>query len=381
MRGLKLFLLGILVTFCSTAVTAQVDSGRNRAETSATAPPVRQVIKTPAANTPVKRTITDSTRRRAIRDSTAPLRPRPARDTTLRRAVIDTSSRRPGRDTTRIDSAAIKLLALRRDSLRLDSLRKLLPPPVVIKKDTSTYRRYQNNAFLGTDKPARFMISQYHVQPRREQVFYLLAGILFCLGFIKAGFPKYFRNLFLLFFQTSLRQKQTRDQLLQDNLASLLINLLFFISTGLYITLLIQYKQWTNVSFWVLSASCVAGLVLIYLGKFLFLRFSGWVFNAREAAGSYIFLVFLINKVMGVMLVPFLLILAFAALPVVNVAVTVSFGLMGLLFMYRYFVSFNAIRNRLKVNLLHFFLYLCAVEILPLLLIYKLLINYFAGSI
>ena len=84
---------------------------------------------------------------------------------------------------------------------------------------------------------------------------------------------------------------------------------------------------------------------------------------------------------MGVLLVPFLLILSFARIEVVQVAVTVSLGLIILLFGYRYWVSFIAIRNKLKVNALHFFLYLCAVELLPLVLIYKVLINYFAGSL
>jgi len=129
-----------------------------------------------------------------------------------------------------------------------------------------------------------------------------------------------------------------------------------------------------------LTLICGLALILIYLGKYLFLVFAGWVFNTKEAAGSYIFLVFLVNKVMGVALIPFLLILSFAAPPVVDVAITVSFGMIGVLFAYRYLVSFSAIRNKLKVNVLHFFLYLCAVEVLPLLLIYKLLINYITGS-
>ena len=224
------------------------------------------------------------------------------------------------------------------------------------------------------------MVIDYRKKESKDDLFYLMAGIIFYLGFIRAVFSKYFGNLFLLFLQTSLRQKQTREQLLQENLASLFMNLLFFISTGLYISLVIKYENWTNASFWWLALFCAALLILIYLGKYLFLLFAGWVFNTREAAGSYIFLVFMVNKVMGVLLIPFLLILSFAGQDVVNIGITVSFGLIGVLYIYRYLVSFGAIRNKLKVNALHFFLYLCAVEVLPLLLIYKGLIKYIAGS-
>ena len=224
------------------------------------------------------------------------------------------------------------------------------------------------------------MVIDYHKQSSKDDLFYLMAGVIFCLAFIRAVFSKYFRNLFLFFFQTSLRQQQIREQLLQNNLASLFINLLFFISTGLYISLLIKYKNWASVSYGWLALFCAVILILVYLGKYLFLLFAGWVFNTKEAAGSYIFLVFMVNKMMGILLIPFLLILSFANATVVDVGITVSIGLIGLLYLYRYLVSFSAIRNKLKVNALHFFLYLCAVEVLPLLLIYKGLINYIAGS-
>ncbi len=246
--------------------------------------------------------------------------------------------------------------------------------------DTSTYQKFATHPFLPLDKPAMFMIIDYHKQIGKDELFYLMAGVIFILAFIRAAFSKYFRNLFLLFFQSFLRQKQTRDQLLQDNLASLLANLLFIISAGLYISLLIRYKNWMDISLWWLASGCAAVLLLTYLAKYLFLLFAGWVFNTKEAAGLYIFVVFLVNKVLGVMLIPFLLILAFAEKQVVEVAVNLSLGLLGLLLAYRYWVSYSTIRNKLKVNALHFFLYLCAVELLPLVLIYKVLINYFAGS-
>lgn len=298
----------------------------------------------------------------------------------LKKKIIDTAEiKRPER-LVQNDS----LLMIRKyidSSWRADSISKAaLLISRVEGYDTSTYQKFATHPFLPLDKPAMFMIIDYHKQIGKDELFYLMAGVIFILAFIRAAFSKYFRNLFLLFFQSFLRQKQTRDQLLQDNLASLLANLLFIISAGLYISLLIRYKNWMDISLWWLASGCAAVLLLTYLAKYLFLLFAGWVFNTKEAAGLYIFVVFLVNKVLGVMLIPFLLILAFAEKQVVEVAVNLSLGLLGLLLAYRYWVSYSTIRNKLKVNALHFFLYLCAVELLPLVLIYKVLINYFAGS-
>ncbi|MCW3088579.1 MAG: hypothetical protein JWQ78_1965, partial [Sediminibacterium sp.] len=339
-------LLPIIFILCySVSGYGQLDSVSQAAESTRIQPPAQPVVK-PA---PVKKNLFDSTRPiRRVPDSLARARRQ------LRARLL--------RDSLLTDS-----LRLADSSLKAAGPARLSRP--VAHRDTSTYRRYETHPFLPLDKRAVYMLIDYHKRESKDQLFYLMAGIVFCVAFIRAGFSKYFRNLFLLFFQTSIRQKQNREQFLQDNFASLLTNLLFFISTGLYITLLIKYKHWVPGSFGLVALVCAAALVVIYVGKYLFLLFAGWVFNTREAAGSYIFVVFMVNKVMGVALIPFLLLLSFGSPEVANATVTVSIGLIALLFVYRYFVSFGALRNKLKVNALHFLLYLCAVELLPLLLI------------
>ena len=269
-----------------------------------------------------------------------------------------------------------------RDTIVANDSIKANPLPLITVEriDTGTYRKYETHPFLPMQEQAVYMLISYHRENSKDDLFYLMSGVVLCLAFVRAIFPRYFRNLFVLFFQTSLRQKQTREQLIQDNLASLLINLMYVISFGLYIALLIQYRHWSNASFWLLALGSALVLIFVYLGKYLFLLFTGWVFNTKEAAGTYTFIVFMINKVMGVVLIPFLLILSFSSSRVIEVDITVSLFLIGALFLYRYLLSFAAIRNKLKVNALHFFLYLCAVELLPLILIYKVLINYIAGS-
>jgi len=42
---------------------------------------------------------------------------------------------------------------------------------------------------------------------------------------------------------------------------------------------------------------------------------------------------------------------------------------------YRFIISYRPVRSEIKVNRFHFFLYLCAFEIAPLLLIYKVLLT------
>ena len=344
MTGLKFFLGMICVMGCVFSSMAQADT------TSKTETTRKQPVIIPLKKQVVKPVIADSAERHFA-------------DSVLREDSLQTVQKF-------------------KDSLNADSLKKAALPKVpVVVYDTSTYKKYQTHPYLPLHKQAIYMLIDYRNPSSKDELFYLMAGVILLLAFIRVAFSKYFRNIFLLFFQTSIRQKQTRDQLLQDNLASLLTNFLFVISAGLYVTLLIRYKNLSDLNFWWLAGGTALVLLITYLVKYLFILFTGWVFNSGEAAGSYVFVVFMVNKVMGVLLIPFLLILSFSGPQMVSVAVTVSVGMILLLFGYRYWVSFIAIRNKLKVNALHFFLYLCAVELLPWVLIYKILINYFTGSL
>jgi hypothetical protein len=272
-----------------------------------------------------------------------------------------------------VDSSGTALDSTVVDTLKAEML------PIGPFKDTSTYRKYYTHPYLPLSGKPMFMISDFRERRTLDDMFYLLMGVLLLVAFVRTAFPRYFKNLFILFFQTSLRQKQTKDQLLQDNLGSLFVNLLFIITTSIYGALVIRNKAWLDYPFWHIVFFGAALLTIVYLGKFIFLQFSGWVFNSREAAVNYTFTVFLVNKVLGVLLVPFLFLMAFAQPSLKEVALTVSVGLVALLLLYRYVISFATIRNTLKVNALHFLMYLCAVEILPLLLLYKLMADYIGG--
>ena len=207
----------------------------------------------------------------------------------------------------------------------------------------------------------------------KEILFYYLIFLLLFLGFIRMAFAKYFNDLFRVFFRTTLKQKQVREQLLQTPLPSVLLNIFFVLSAGLYVNfLLIHFKLPLAENFWLQYAYCSASIAFIYIVKFLGLKITGWLFNVNEAAESYTFIVFIICKMLGIMLLPFLILQAFAAGNVYNNSLILSGTGIGILLGYRFILSYSAARNEIKLNPFHFILYIIAFEIIPVLLIYKL---------
>jgi hypothetical protein len=82
---------------------------------------------------------------------------------------------------------------------------------------------------------------QLKKESRDESMFYFLCALLFYFGFIRVAFIKYIDNLKTLFLRVTMRQQQIRDQVLQSPLPSLMLNILFVISAGLFLSFVADY--------------------------------------------------------------------------------------------------------------------------------------------
>ncbi|MBL7701820.1 MAG: DUF4271 domain-containing protein [Ferruginibacter sp.] len=245
--------------------------------------------------------------------------------------------------------------------------------PVVKEKDTVLLK----NKLLNLDAAPVSLAVQLKKDRSENGFFYLVAGLALLLAFLKYFYDRYFTNLFRVFFNTSLRQSQITDQLLQAKLPSFLFNIFFVVSGGIYVYVILSHYQLTGTgNEWIFIISCVALTGLIYTVKYCTLKFTGWISGQTEAVDIYVFVIFLINKIIGVFLVPFTIILSFSDMPVINVAALVSLLGTGIFLLLRFFRSYGLIQNQLKISKFHFLLYIIGLEILPLLLIYKGLMIY-----
>lgn len=260
-----------------------------------------------------------------------------------------------------IDSVRIKDSLRISDSLRLiqqaaDSLQKLneARPAEILKEGAK-------KVFIG-----------------KEWLFYYLILLLIIFGLLRRAFAKYFYDLFRVFFKTTLKQRQTQEQLLQSPLPSVFMNVFFILSAGLYVNFLLQHFQLVIAdNFWLQYLYCAGGLASIYIVKFIGLKITGWLFNVSNATDAYTFIVFIINKMLGIFLLPFLLLLGFCNEPLYSIAMIISWFGIGLLLIYRFILSYGAIRKEVNLNSFHFILYILGFEVVPLLLIYKLLLVIF----
>jgi hypothetical protein len=210
-----------------------------------------------------------------------------------------------------------------------------------------------------------------------EGMFYFMLGLLFYFAIVKFFFAKYLANLMTLFFKASMRQQQLREQILQSPFPSLLLNILFVFSGGLYGAYLMRFYHYGSPDrFWIHFQYSAIILALLYLLKYLILKIIGWIFNLNRAIDIYLFVVFMTNKIIGSLLLPFLVLITFSGPLLTEIGITLSIIMVCLFYVYRFIAAYSALHKEIKISGLHFILYLCAFEIAPLLLIYKVLVTY-----
>lgn len=292
-----------------------------------------------------------------------------ARDSLLR-----SNAQRYG-DSLRLDS-------LRVDSLQADSLFRV-PPPI---RDTlrvalqfpfgSDSFLLRKRAFFNFTDPVRYTISEKK-HDAKEVIFYAIMVLLLLFALIKNAFSRYLSDLYSAYFRTTVRQKQIKEQLIQNPLPSLLLNVFFVLSGAVFISLLVQKTGYgIEMPFWLLVGYAAAALAVVYGAKFLLLKFFGWVLQLSEATDAYLFVIFSTNKILGIFLLPFIVLLPFTSGDMNTVVLTLSIVVVVSLFAYRYFLAFISVNHLVRLNFFHFLLYLAAFEVLPLLLINKLLFTF-----
>jgi len=288
--------------------------------------------------------------------------------------VLSASLHAQNTDTLSVntDTAIVK-----NDSLQSLPLKDTIP--VVV--SARPVFKLQNRLLNSNSSPVSLSV-HFKKDNNKDSLFYVVAGILLVLASLKYFYSRYFTNLFRVFFNTSLRQSQLTDQLLQAKFPSLVFNVFFILSGGFYTYILLLHYKWINEeNKWIMMASLIALLGLIYLIKFCTLKFTGWVTGLTDVTNTYVFIIFLINKIIGIFLVPFIVILSFSDIYIVRIAVIISLMSILLLLLLRFFRSYGLLQNQLKISRFHFVLYIAGIELLPLLLIYKGLMIYLSKNL
>lgn len=255
------------------------------------------------------------------------------------------------------------------DSLRHDSL---------VTSPNSYSELLKRNKYINLLPATEPLIIKEKKHAGKEFLFYLIGSIIFLIAVFKIFYNRYFNNIFRVFFNTSLRQNQLTDLLLQAKLPSMIFNIFFMITAGIYTwLLLIYYHDLISQNKYALIGLCILVIGFIYACKFIVLKIIGWATGITQSINQYIFVIFLINKILGIILIPFIILIAFAPNYWLNTIIIISALVIGIFFLLRYLRTYGLLINQLKIEKLHLLIYIAGVEVLPIFILHRVFTTMF----
>ncbi|RYD99446.1 MAG: DUF4271 domain-containing protein [Sphingobacteriales bacterium] len=255
-----------------------------------------------------------------------------------------------------------------------------IPEQVIMAKTDSLYQsRMSALPFFSPKVEVIRQVEKVYEAENKTASFYLVLLLLLTLGILRMAFPSYFRYLYNSFMSPMSNKRALREQIEQNTAANAAMNIFFCISLGLFVYVIVAQR--TDVlktsqitpNLFLIGSILLSGL--IYFIKLVILKFIGWAFKMEQATNDYLYNVFLINKILGVALLPFSIILAFGTGNWLNLIFIVAIALSIILLFNRYTRSWSSLGSFFQFSKFHFFMYFCASELLPLAILAKFTYN------
>jgi len=218
----------------------------------------------------------------------------------------------------------------------------------------------EETVLLRKDAPKRSINSD-------NSVFYLFLGLFALLAFILFNFKPYIRRLNKGIFNAKLTQQFYRDEYQGLGREIILISIFILLIFTMVAHFLLDYLG--------MSAEIYGGgqiytlfvlILLFLLFRYLAIRFTSWLFELENELGIYQFNFFQSAAILCIMLLPILLAIAFG-FEWLKLPSMVLIGLLMIVWLALGYARGLSINSRyLSSNKFHFFVYLCALEIAPL---------------
>ena len=251
-----------------------------------------------------------------------------------------------------------------------------------------TENKKNNKVFLSDEKNSNkelYSITEKKIEfkPRfiGQKLHFDWISLILFVSFILLGWIRYFFGKYLSSVVKSTISFQETSSLFRDkNSLServfILLNLFFVSNTSIFA---MQIAHFYNFDFgvkqtFILYILIFSSLIGLYIFRAMSSWFVGFLFLKQKVFAEYFHNVNIFSKNIGLFLFPIVLILQFLTYEYIGIILYI--GVFGIIILYflQIIRSFQIIIRK-KVSIFYMILYLCAFEIAPFLVIYKLLLS------
>jgi len=204
--------------------------------------------------------------------------------------------------------------------------------------------------------------------------FFLLITLLFI--WIRMFYGKYFSLLAnaLTSFQISAKLFRERNVLVRR--VSFVLDFIYFMVFSIFTFEVLTHFGWlkSDLSRFNLYLLLLNIIMIYSLIRIALLRLTGFLFLNQGLFSEYIHNTFVVNKGAGIVLFPVVIGAHYLPYPMVSVVLLTGLFILIVAFIWKSTRAYQIIKRK-DIVLFYLILYLCTLEILPLLLGYKLMIS------
>jgi hypothetical protein len=224
------------------------------------------------------------------------------------------------------------------------------------------------------------VVDQSLIHPRKAAedrlwLFILLTFQLLLVVYLRVGFARSIEDTVKAYFNINLSQQLYREQEPSQPFSAFVLNLNFIISITIFVYLLIREFLHPATSPLPLIGGTLLFVTAIYVGKYLLMRIVGILFPFGDEMNFYSFNFFINQKLLGVVLIPSNFIVAYSPSELTRPVIYISLALLAIAYLLRSFRGLVIARNYIYAYKFHFLVYICTLEIAPLLIIFKLIVK------
>ncbi|HET6244725.1 MAG: DUF4271 domain-containing protein [Bacteroidetes bacterium] len=209
----------------------------------------------------------------------------------------------------------------------------------------------------------------------------MIGAFLIILGLfalVKVVYYKQFKKYFISFFNLRFNiQMLQKEKAVSEQIYSIMLVASLLITTTFLYQIIEHYGLNIKISFSFFSDYLYLKILALVLGSFLLkifiVKISGFIFNSNKITSGYIFNMILFFNILNIILLPIVIGIQYANLIPVQflfITGTVIIGLTFCFLLQRLYILGNSEQG---TSSYYIFLYLCALEIIPIILMFKFL--------
>lgn len=300
---------------------------------------------------------------------------RAQQDTTVQQTPVIVTPQ-PGNILDSVVIAAANRQRFIEDSISFQYIK--YPDSAMIYRAAAAYVRdslYKGRYFLDIPYKAKNSLRSGHTRQTRDQwVIVMIISLLVYTAFLNITMNKDIKNVFLSFYSRRAMIQASKDDVQINFWAFVGLFLLFGLTFGLFLYQLAGYKSiYYSISGFRLFSTLVLIILLLFAGKFLVLKFLGFVFDIQKLVTEYVSVLYLTYFNIAFVFLPVTICFSLLAAQFIPGLLLLVAILVLAIFTWLYLRSSVSIISNFRFHKFYLIIYLCALEICPILILVKAL--------